>query len=372
MSLQFLLPGQMKFMSENGFDVLMISANGKERETVIANENCRHEIVSFSRKITPLTDLKCLWQLIKIFRKESPDIVHSHTPKAGLLGMIAAKICGVKLRIHTVAGMPLMVNTGFKLQLLRFIEKLTYAAANHVWPNSFSLLDYIKKNNFTSNKKLKVINQGSSNGMDLNRFSKNSLDVKIIEEIKNTIGYLENNVYLLSIGRLVKDKGIVELVNVFKKLQKSNSLLKLLLLGTFENDLDPLPVEIIEEIKTNKNIIHVEWTKHVEYYLSIANLFIFASHREGFPNALLQSGGMGLPIICSAITGNIDIVENNKTGFLFEVKNENQLEEKILLALEHKNKMQEMAVDLQNNIEANFDRKKIWSSILAEYKNLLS
>ena len=371
-SLQFLLPGQMKFMSENAFEVLMISADGKERETVMQNENCKHEIVAFTRKITPLTDLKCLWQLIKIFKKEKPDIVHTHTPKAGLLGMMAAKICGVKLRIHTVAGMPLMVNTGAKLHLLKFIEKLTYASANYVWPNSFSLLDYIKKNNFTSTKKLNIINQGSSNGIDLKRFSKNNLDSKIIEEIKNTIGYNEKNIYLLSIGRLVKDKGIVELVNVFKKLQKNNSHLKLLLLGTFENDLDPLPLNIVEEIKNNKNIIHVEWTKQVQYYFSIANLFIFASHREGFPNVLLQSGAMGLPIVCSAITGNIDIVENNKTGLLFDVGNENQIEEKIMFALAHKNKMQQMAVDLQNNIETNFDRKKIWSSILDEYKKLLS
>ena len=124
MALRYLLPGQMRFMAANGFDVLMISADGKELADVIENEQCPHMIVPMTRKITPLQDLKCLYRLIKIFRKEKPDIVHTHTPKAGLLGMLAAKFSGVKTRIHTVAGLPLMAETGFKYHLLIFIEKL--------------------------------------------------------------------------------------------------------------------------------------------------------------------------------------------------------------------------------------------------------
>ena len=104
MALHVLLPGQMKFMSENGFKVIMISADGENLDKVIENEKCQHIIVPMTRKITPWQDLLCLFQLIKIFRKEKPDIVHSHTPKAGLLGMMAAKISGIKIRIHTVAG----------------------------------------------------------------------------------------------------------------------------------------------------------------------------------------------------------------------------------------------------------------------------
>ena len=148
MALRYLLPGQMKYMQQNGFEVIMISAQGKELSDVIETEQCRHITVPMTRKITPLQDLNCLIKLIKIFKKEKPDIVHSHTPKAGLLGMLAAKICGVKIRIHTVAGMPLMVEKGFKLQLLKFIEKLTYKAASNVWPNSNSLQNYIVTNNF--------------------------------------------------------------------------------------------------------------------------------------------------------------------------------------------------------------------------------
>ena len=325
MALRYLLPGQMHFMANNGFDVVMISADGKELAEVIAKEQCRHIIVPMTRKITPLQDLKCLLRLIKIFRKEKPDIVHTHTPKAGLLGMMAAKFCGVKVRIHTVAGLPLMVEKGFKHQLLKFIEKLTYACAVQVWPNSNSLMQFIIKNKLCKTAKLSIIAKGSTNGIQLNRFNKENLQPEIIDEIKTQINYSANNIYLLCIGRLVVDKGIGELVHVFTQLQKANDNLVLILVGEYETTLDPLPSETLHEIEINPSIIHINWTTQVEYYMKLADLFVFPSHREGFPNVLLQAGAMGLPVICSHITGNIDIVTNNETGLIFDSGNEQQM-----------------------------------------------
>jgi glycosyltransferase involved in cell wall biosynthesis len=371
MSLRFLLPGQMKFMKANGFDVLMISANEKEIEEVIANEGCPHIVVPMTRKITPIKDLVCLWKLIKIFRKEKPDIVHTHTPKAGLLGMLAAKISGVKVRIHTVAGLPLMVETGFKFQLLKFIEKLTYASANHVWPNSFSLLHYIKEHKLTNENKLKVISKGSSNGINLNRFTSANFNTDILTDVKNSIDYNHKNIYLLSIGRLVKDKGIIELVEAFKNLQSNHQNIKLVLVGKFEMELDPLPTIILEEIKNNSNIIHIDWTAYVEYYISLATLFVFPSHREGFPNVLLQSGALGTPIICSSIAGNVDIVENNNSGLCFEVGDIMQMEKQITFALNNPEIVKSMAVKLKKNIFSYYGREIIWNAILQEYKTLI-
>jgi glycosyltransferase involved in cell wall biosynthesis len=371
MSLKFLLPGQMKFMKENGFDIIMISADGKEVEEIIANEDCPHCIVPMTRKITPIKDLVCLWQLIKIFRKEKPDIVHTHTPKAGLLGMLAAKICGVKVRIHTVAGLPLMVETGFKFRILKFIEKLTYASANHVWPNSFSLLSYIKEHKLTNSTKLKVISKGSSNGIDLNRFSTFNFNTETLSEVKKSIDFNTQNIYLLSIGRLVKDKGIVELVNTFKAINSADQNMKLVLVGKFEIELDPLPQHIIEEIKKNSNIIHIDWTAHVEYYISLATLFVFPSHREGFPNVLLQSGALGTPIICSSIAGNVDIVEDNNTGLLFNVGDTLQMKNQITFALNNLVIMKKMAAKLKDNVFKYYNREIIWAAILQEYKTLM-
>jgi glycosyltransferase involved in cell wall biosynthesis len=370
MALKFLLPGQMKFMQANGFDVLMISADGIERNDVMEKEGCPHVIVPMTRKITPFKDLNCLWQLIKIFKKEKPNIVHTHTPKAGLLGMLAAKICGVRVRIHTVAGLPLMVETGFKFQLLKIIEKITFWGANHVWPNSNSLLNYIVECNLSSQKKLKVISKGSSNGIDLARFSKANFDNRILNDVKIKINYSSEHTYLLTIGRLVKDKGIIELVETFKIINASYTKTKLVLVGKFEEELDPLPSSIIEEIKSNVNIIHIDWSQYVEYYISIANVFIFPSHREGFPNVLLQSGALGTPIVCSAIAGNIDIVEDNKTGLLFPVGDRESLKNKIIFALENSGEMQKMATILQSNITKYYSRENIWNALLLEYKTL--
>ena len=372
MALKYLLPGQMRFMQQQGFDVLMISADGKERADVMENEQCPHIIVPMTRQITPVQDLKCLLQLIKIFKREKPDIVHTHTPKAGLLGMLAARICFVKVRIHTVAGLPLMVEKGGKLALLTFIEKLTYASANQVWPNSNSLKKYIASHKLTRPGKLSVIASGSTNGIDLNRFNVQSLSPDIIKEVKNQILFSEENIYLLCIGRLVLDKGIVELVNAFIQLHKKNSALKLILVGDFEEVLDPLPEAILKEIETNKSIIHIRWTNQVAYFMAVANLFIFPSHREGFPNVLLQAGAMQLPIICSEIPGNIDIVENKKTGLIFEVANTAQLSSCVEHALTHMPEMKAMALTLHNYIIENFRRENIWNSILMKYHSLLN
>ena len=372
MALRYLLPGQMHFMANNSFDVLMISADGKELAEVIAKEQCRHIIVPMTRKITPLQDLKCLLRLIKIFRKEKPDIVHTHTPKAGLLGMMAAKFCGIKVRIHTVAGLPLMVEKGFKHQLLKFIEKLTYASANHIWPNSNSLMQFIIKNKLCKTAKLSIIAKGSTNGIQLNRFNKENLQPEIIDEIKTQINYSANNIYLLCIGRLVVDKGIGELVHVFTRLQKANDNLVLILVGEYETTLDPLPSETLHEIEINPSIIHINWTTQVEYYMKLADLFVFPSHREGFPNVLLQAGAMGLPVICSHITGNIDIVTNNETGLIFDSGNEQQMLKLLQYALLHPQHMQNMAKKLQQEIKENYPRENIWQNMLEAYKSLVN
>lgn len=372
MALRYLLPGQMHFMAASGFDVLMISADGKELRDVIEHEKCRHIIVPMTRKITPLQDLACLFKLIRIFRKEKPAVVHTHTPKAGLLGMLAAKLTGVPTRIHTVAGLPLMVETGFKYQLLKFIEKLTYATANHVWPNSNSLMKFIVDHKLCKTSKLRIIAKGSTNGININRFNKATLNENMLEATKQTIGFLNNKIYLLCIGRLVKDKGIIELVHVFTQLQKSNDTIRLLLVGEYEFGLDPLPAATLQEIENNPSIIHINWTNQVEYYMQLANLFVFPSHREGFPNVLLQAGAMKLPIICSKITGNIDIVTDHETGLIFDKGNEQQMFEILQYALANPQQMQNMAKQLQEDITKNYRQENIWQNLLTAYKSLVN
>jgi glycosyltransferase involved in cell wall biosynthesis len=285
--------------------------------------------------------------------------------------MLAAKISRIKTRIHTVAGLPLEEETGIKYALLKRIEKITYSAANHVWPNSNSLYNFIKNNKLVNEKKLKVLGRGSSNGVSSKRFNRDALDKKLIEVVKKKISYNDSNTYLLYIGRLVKDKGIIELVAAFSALQKTKSHLKLILVGVYEASLDPLPDTTVKEIFNNPFIINVGWSDEAEYYMALAHYFVFPSYREGFPNVLLEAGAIQLPIVCSRIGGNIDIVTDNKTGILFKKKDINDLYLKLEYALNNPGQMISMAKQLQGDIKAYYEREAFWNILLAEYRKLI-
>jgi glycosyltransferase involved in cell wall biosynthesis len=285
--------------------------------------------------------------------------------------MIAAKICGVKIRIHTVAGLPLMVEKGMKLKLLEWIEKITYGAASNVWPNSNSLKEFILKHKFCSAKKLDVVGKGSSNGLDLQKFNPAGLDAGILESVKADMKYDPSNCYWLNVGRLVLDKGIVELVDAFTALKATNPNLKLVLVGQYEPDLDPVPERIVTEIKNNKDIIHLPWTERVEYFMALSHYYVFPTYREGFPNVLLEAAAMNLPIVCSEVAGNIDIVQHEQTGILFKAADTTALIEAMKKALADEANMKTMSASLQQYITANFGREQFWQEMLKEYNNLL-
>lgn len=372
LSLKYLLSNQMKYMNENGFDVIMVSSEGKEWPDLIANEKCEHRIVHMTRKITPFQDLKSLWQLYKLFRKEKPDIVHSHTPKGGLLGMLAAKMAGVKIRIHTIAGLRFMTATGMTRKILVFMEKLTAKSAHYVWPNSQSLLAYIKEQKLVNEKKLQVIGHGSSNGVDLNRYSTSVLRPEKIAEVKQLLQYDESLCYLLNMGRIVKDKGVDEVFKAFTIVHAANPSLRLIVLGAFEDDLDPISDEARNILKTHPAIIHIDWSDHVEYFMHLSHLLVHASYREGFPNTLLQTGAMNCPIVCSAIEGSVDIVTHKETGLVFEPRNADDLLEKLQYALAHPGEMKRYATNLHNKIEKYFSQSYLHQCMKEKYLEILN
>lgn len=369
-SLKLLLSGQMKFMKDAGWEVIMVSADGKEINEIVKKEGCPHVVIPFTRKITPFHDLVCLWQLYNLIKREKPDIVHTHTPKAGLLGMLAAKMAGVKTRIHTVAGLPYMVAEKQKKSLLVNIEKLTYSWATQVWPNSPSLKKFIVEEELVGQEKLKVIGFGSSNGIDLEKFNRGILKENHLVAATMRIMPGDNDYIILAVGRLVKDKGIEELVTAFLE-SKISDRSKLVLLGSFEQELNPIDEEIVRKIKDHPRIVQIEWTDHVAHYLALADVLVHPSHREGFPNVLLEAGAMQVPIICSDIIGNTDIVTNKKTGLVFPVKNKEFLKDALEFAYVKRDFMQELADNLYKEVEGKYQRRKIHELILEEYKNSL-
>jgi glycosyltransferase involved in cell wall biosynthesis len=370
-SLNVLLPGQMKYMQEHGFTVIMVSSDGKELETVKANEGCPHHIIPMTRRMTPFSDLRCLWLLYRFFRKEKPDIVHSHTPKAGLLGMLAAKLAGIKIRVHTVAGLRFVTTKGAGRRVLIFMEKLTGKAATHVWPNSFSMEKYIREHKLVKASKLEVIGRGSSNGVRLSRYSPAAIREEKLAELKKQIHYDEKLLYFLSVGRIVHDKGMDELLDAFVRVYAEHPSARLLLVGAFEDEVDPVSDKARQLIQTHPGVIMAGWSDAVEYYMHFAYALVHPSHREGFPNVLLQAGAMHCPVLCSRIDGNTDIVEHGKTGLIFEVKNENSLYTQLKFAINNPAPLRQQATALRSQIEAYFDMPVIHALLHKRYLQLL-
>lgn len=366
-SFEKLLAGQMAYMQENGCKVTMISSGLAKLQKLSAAEGCDYFAVSMTRQITPLKDLKALYQLYRIMKTYKPDIVHTHTPKAGTLGMIAGMLAGIKVRMHTVAGMPLTEAKGIKKALLKRVEKITYSCATHIYPNSFKLANYIVTNRYCPAGKVKVLGKGSSNGIDVGYF-KPANDF-ICEEFiqKEQLNISPGNFVYLFIGRIVTDKGINELVQAFEKLCLTNKDIRLLLVGPFENELDPVLPATKQAIKNNKAIISVGYKSDVRPYLAISHVLVFPSYREGFPNVPMQAGCFNLPAIVTDINGCNEIITEGVNGIIIPPKN--------MLAL--KNAMERMLYDdelrlscgnkAREVIAESYSNKLIWSVILEEY-----
>ncbi len=350
----------------------MMSADGPEIDDVVRNEGCPHEVVPLTRQITPLADLKALWILYRKLRKHRPNIVHSHTPKAGLIGMMAAWLARVPVRLHTVAGLPLETAVGAKRQLLLFIERLTYAFATEVWPNSKSLYAFIEEHSLAKKSKLHVIGKGSSNGIDISEFDPDGLQPDILQEVKDRIDYDSELTYLLFVGRVVRDKGIEELVQAFVDLAGDRPELRLVLVGPFEAALDPLSENAIQIIESRDDIITTGFSPHVKYYMSLADVFVFPSHREGFPNVPMQAGLMSLPVVASRITGNVDIIVDQQDGRLVTKGSTSELGAAIAEALSERDRTRLFANNLQRKIKEQFSRSYVQAAVLKRYKYHLS
>lgn len=366
-----LIKGQIPFMQKFGFMVTMISAAGDEIEEVVTQESCPHHVVPLTRKMTPFEDLLALILLVRYLKKEKPAIVHSHTPKAGTVGMLAAKLAGIPIRLHTVAGLPLMEAKGIKRKILNVVEKMTYACATHVYPNSFGLQEFILQNQFCKQKKLKVIGNGSSNGLDTTFFHQESISVKTKTALKEKWGIDASDFVFVFVGRLVKDKGINELVEAFKDAQTKHTHAKLLLVGPFENDLDPLLPETMQEIENNPAIIAVGFQSDVRPYLAVSHCLAFPSYREGFPNVPMQAGAMGLPSIVTDINGCNEIISHERNGLIIPPKNTGALENAMLRVMEDNVLYNKMKSNARESITSRFDQQTMWKLIKEEYDEQL-
>ena len=371
MALKYLLKGQMSFMSKNGFDVITISADGQELNDVIESEKCKHFIVPFTRKITIIKDLYATYKLYRILIREKPDIVHTHTPKAGIVGMLASYFARVPARLHTVAGLPLVETTGFKRFILNYVEQLTYRCSTMVYPNSFGLKEIILKNRFTTKNKLKIIGNGSSNGIDTSYFDPELFFSLENNTLKSELGVESNDFVFIFVGRVVSDKGINELVEAFDRFCILEQDIKLLIVGPLEDELDPLNKQTKLLINNNDKIILAGYQNDVRPYFAISDSLVFPSYREGFPNVVMQAGAMGLPSIVSDINGCNEIIVNNINGLIIGVKSVQTIYDAMIKITSDKYLFNKLRLNSRDSIKIKYEREAFWGMLLNEYEDLI-
>ncbi len=365
MSYRLLLKGQLQFMSRY-FETHAASAPGWELDDLTTDENTEVHPVSMERKPAPLKDFSSLLKLRLLIKKLQPQIVHTHTPKAGLLGMLAAYVCKVPVRLHTVAGIPWMESAGAKRKLLAAMEKLTYRYATHVYSNSRALQEFILKNNLLPPQKISVIANGSSNGIDTKWYSRTAEVMQQAQALKEEWGLTDEKV-ILFVGRLVKDKGIEELLEAYQNL-KDTQKLKLLLVGPFEEERDPLSDKATKLIEEDDNILTPGYVKDVRPYMALSYMLAFPSYREGFPNVPMQAGAMGLPSVVTDINGCNEIVNQEVNGLIITPKSASQLQEAMNRLLTDATLHDSLAANARPMIEQRYEQRLIWEALLREYQ----
>ena len=366
-SLNKLLKGQLKFLSKE-FEVIGLSSSGTDLDEVKDREGVKTIAVEMQRGMSPFKDIVSLVKLYLVFKKEKPQIVHSITPKAGLLCMLAAKFAGVPIRMHMFTGLLFPTMKGFSQKFFIKMDQLLCWAATNIYPEGNGVKQDLINYNITS-KPLKVLANGNVNGIDLDFFSPKQISEDQKYQLRNELNFDPQDFVFVFVGRLVGDKGINELVDAFKSFDNSN--VKLLLVGPLELKQDPIKEATIKEITNNKNIISVGSKSDVRPYLAISDVLVFPSYREGFPNVVLQAGAMELPCIVTNISGCNEIIEEGKNGIIIPPKNKLAIANAMNFVIENKDKKEFFRKNARSMIESRYNQKLVWNAILKEYNSLI-
>lgn len=351
----------------DGYEVVVVSSPGSALEEIKNREGVMTYAVPMERRMAPFKDIKSLWGLIKVFRREKPDMVHSITPKAGLLSMIAAWICRVPVRLHTFTGLVFPTSSGFKRKVLMFTDKLTCAFATHVVPEGIGVKNDLENYKITK-KPLKVLGHGNIMGVDLKRFDPEDKDVFNEAQRIRRDGIFT----FIFIGRLVGDKGLNELVAAFKCLNQDLPSTRLILVGPEEQNLDPLKSETLEEIERNKDIEAVGKQNDVRPWLLASDAFVFQSYREGFPNVVIEAGAMGLPSIVTDINGSREIIIDGENGVIIPSKDADALYNVMKSFVENPEALEKYRRNTRDLVASRFEQGFVRQCLKDYYREILS
>ena len=379
-SLDTLIKGQLRFMNQY-YEMVGLSNNTGRLMNVSEREGVRVIEVPMHREISLGADLKCLWKLCKIFKRERPFIVHANTPKGSLLAMMAGKLTCVPHRIYTVTGLRYQGAQGMLRWILMTMERITCFCATKVIPEGNGVKMALEHDHITK-KPLKVVLNGNINGIDTEYFSAES--VARVDEtqptptdvankraaIRASLGLSADDFAFVFVGRIVGDKGMNELAACMRQLQGSHPKCKLILVGRFETEFDPLDNGIEDFFKSASNVVYVGYQKDVRPYFLVADALVFPSYREGFPNVVMQAGSMKLPSIVTDINGCNEIVTDGINGKIIPPRDSEALLKMMENFLDDLTATNSMARNARTIIQSRYEQRQVWEALREEYGKL--
>ena len=347
------------------YDVVAVSTPDDELHEMAQREGVRVVGVAMRRPISPLHDLRSLLRLIRVFRRERPDMVHSITPKAGLLSMIAAWVCRVPVRLHTFTGLVFPTAAGLKQKILILTDRITCACATHIVPEGEGVKNDLINYGITR-KPLRVLGYGNVRGVDMQHYSRTPEVMAAAQPI------MRSGVFtFVFVGRVVRDKGINELVQAFARLNAQEPATRLILVGRFEDNLDPVSPQTRQTIEQNEAIEAVGSQADVRPWLAASDALVFPSYREGFPNVVLEAGAMGLPSIVTAINGSREIVVEGKNGVIVPPRDADALYAAMMRFVQQPRQVAEMAANAREMIASRFEKSFVEQCLIDYYKEIL-
>ena len=354
----------VKDLQERGYEIVSLSSPG-EKLVRLREMGVKTIEVPMERHISLFRDLTSLIKLIGVFLKEKPFMVHSMTPKAGMLCMLAAWITRVPRRVHTFTGLVWPTSIGLKRRILMATDWLTCACATHIIPEGKGVMNDLQSH--ITNKPMKVLGYGNVRGVDMEKFSRRQEVEDMAKGIKK-----EGIFTFIFVGRIVGDKGINELVSAFAELHKKYEKTRLLLVGRFEKELDPLKAETLNVIDKHISIesLGPKYGDELLAYYVASDCFVFPSYREGFPNTVMEAGAMGLPSIVTDINGSREIIIDGKNGVIIPSKDVEALYHAMEEMITNSDKTKEYADNAREMIASRFERGFVCKCLYDFYEEI--
>jgi glycosyltransferase involved in cell wall biosynthesis len=362
--------GQVREMTRRGFAVSVVSSPGEELETFGEREGASVFGVEMARQITPLRDLRSIWRMYRHFRRIRPDVVHAHTPKAGLLGTIAGCLADVPVRIYHIHGLPCLTATGLRRALLRCSERTACALATRVLSVSASVREVAVAERLCRSRKIAVLLNGSANGVDATGEFDPRRWRAARRSTRTSLGIPPEAPVIGFVGRIVTDKGIGELHGAWKELRQEFSNLHLLIVGFCEPH-DPLPTSIAEDLFSDPRVHLVGRQSRVPPYYAAMDIVVLPSYREGFGVVALEAAAMELPVIATRVPGCQDAVVDGVTGTLVAVKDSTALADAIRRYLHDQSLSAAHGAAGRQRALADFRPETLWDALHSEYLRLL-